>query len=55
MITSAMAIEELDQRLATRMLDGARCTFFVLEAPSYRGRGKPRKTGGEAVNIPHCS
>jgi DNA replication protein DnaC len=49
-ITMAMPIEEIDPRLATRMLDGTRCTFFVLEAPSYRGgmKGKraPRKGGG---------
>ncbi|MDX1614884.1 MAG: ATP-binding protein [Candidatus Promineifilaceae bacterium] len=43
-ITTATPIEELDPRLATRMLDGGRCTFFVLEAPSYRGAGK--KKGG---------
>ncbi len=36
-ITSAMPIDEIDPRLASRMLDGSRCTFFVLEAPSYRG------------------
>lgn len=38
-ITSAVAIEQLDPRLASRMLDGQRCVFFVLEAPSYRGKG----------------
>lgn len=38
-ITSAVAIEQLDPRLASRMLDGQRCAFFVLEAPSYRGKG----------------
>lgn len=38
-ITTAVPIEELDPRLASRMLDGIRCTFFVLEAPSYRGKG----------------
>ncbi len=36
-ITSATPIDEIDPRLASRMLDGSRCTFFVLEAPSYRG------------------
>ncbi len=36
-ITTATPIDELDPRLATRMLDGERCTFFVLEVPSYRG------------------
>lgn len=45
-ITSAMKIEEMDQRLSTRMLDGSRSTFFVLEAPSYRGRGRTRKPAG---------
>ena len=36
-ITTATPIDEIDPRLATRMLDGSRCTFFLLEAPSYRG------------------
>jgi DNA replication protein DnaC len=36
-ITTATPIDELDPRLAARMLDGNRCEFFVLEAPSYRG------------------
>jgi len=38
-ITTASPIEQLDPRLASRMLDGRRCTFFVIEAPSYRGKG----------------
>lgn len=42
-ITTATPIDELDPRLATRMLDGSRCTFFVLEAPSFRGGIKPKK------------
>ncbi len=42
-ITTATPIDELDPRLATRMLDGSRCTFFVLEVPSYRGGIKPKK------------
>ena len=37
-ITTAVPVEELDPRLASRMLDGIRCTFFVIEAPSYRGK-----------------
>ncbi len=41
-ITTAMPIEEIDPRLATRMLDGSRCAFFVLEVPSYRGGIKPK-------------
>jgi DNA replication protein DnaC len=45
-ITTAVPIEQLDPRLASRMLDGIRCTFFVLEAPSYRVKsGRPRKQG----------
>ena len=41
-ITTATSIDELDPRLATRMLDGSRCTFFVLEVPSYRGGVKTK-------------
>lgn len=43
-ITTAVPIDQLDPRLATRMLDGSRCVFFVLEVPSYRGGGKPKTT-----------
>ncbi len=42
-ITTATPIDDLDPRLATRMLDGSRCTFFVLEIPSYRGGYRPKK------------
>ena len=42
-ITTTTPIDELDPRLASRMLDGSRCTFFVLEAPSYRGGFKAKK------------
>ena len=43
-ITTAVPVEELDPRLASRMLDGIRCTFFVIEAPSYRGKStRPRR------------
>jgi DNA replication protein DnaC len=42
-ITTATQIDELDPRLATRMLDGSRCTFFLIEAPSYRGSATSRK------------
>ena len=37
-ITTAWAIEELDAKIATRILDLARCTVFAILAPSYRGR-----------------
>ena len=43
-ITTATPIDEINPRLAARMLDGSRCTFFVLEAPSYRGGVKPRRS-----------
>jgi len=49
-ITTAVPIEQLDPRLASRMLDGIRCTFFVLEAPSYRGKNKPPKRSGQRRN-----
>jgi DNA replication protein DnaC len=42
-ITSATPIDEIDPRLAARMLDGSRCTFFVLEAPGYQGGMHPRR------------
>ncbi len=45
-ITTATPIDELDPRLATRMLDGTHCTFFVLEAPPFRGGGHKAATGG---------
>ncbi len=41
-ITTVTPIDELDPRLAARMLDGSRCSFFVLEVPSYRGGLKPK-------------
>ena len=41
-ITTATPIEELDPRLATRMLDVSRCTPFAILAPAYRG-GAPRR------------
>ena len=43
-ITSATHIDELDPKLASRMLDGRRCTFFVIEAPSFRGRAPKQKS-----------
>ncbi|GAB4269410.1 MAG: hypothetical protein Kow0080_12990 [Candidatus Promineifilaceae bacterium] len=47
-ITTATPVDELDPRLASRMLDGSRCTFFLLEVPSYRGgmqQKRQRKRG----------
>lgn len=45
-ITTATHIDEIDPRLASRMLDGSRCTFFLIEAPSYRGGMKNRRQSG---------
>ena len=42
-ITSATPIDEIDPRLAARMLDGSRCTFFVVEAPGYQGGSRQRR------------
>ena len=41
-ITTAKWLEEIDPRLATRMLDTSRCTPAPITAPAYRG-GVPRK------------
>jgi len=43
-ITTASAIEELDPRLATRMLDVSRCTLYAILAPAYRGGVRRRRT-----------
>jgi DNA replication protein DnaC len=42
-VTTATPIKELDPRLESRMMDESRSTFFVLQAPSYRGRVKPKR------------
>ena len=42
-ITTATPIEELDPRLATRMLDAGRCTLFAILASAYRGGPRRRK------------
>ena len=41
-ITTATPIEELDPRLATRMLDVSLCTAYAILVPAYRG-GPPRR------------
>jgi DNA replication protein DnaC len=43
-ITTATPIEEIDPRLATRMLDVSLCTPFAILAPPYRGGLPPRKS-----------
>jgi DNA replication protein DnaC len=42
-ITTATPIEELDPRLATRMLDVSLCTNVAILAPAYRGGAARRK------------
>lgn len=46
-ITTATAIEKLDSRLASRMLDPTHCTIWAIHATSYRGGApasrKPRE------------
>jgi DNA replication protein DnaC len=42
-ITTAAPIEEIDPRLATRMLDVSLCTPFAILVPAYRGGSPPRK------------
>lgn len=44
-ITTATHIEELDPRLATRMLDVSLCTPFAILVPAYRGGGARPKKG----------
>ncbi|MGC9398930.1 MAG: ATP-binding protein [Anaerolineae bacterium] len=41
-ITTAKALEDLDAKLRTRLLDAARCTVFAVIAPPYLG-GRSRK------------
>ena len=45
LITTALRIEEVDPRLATRMLDVSRCTLFAILAPAYRGGVMPATNG----------
>ena len=42
-ITTAIAIKELDPQLESRMMDERHSTFFVIKAPSYRGKVRNRR------------
>ena len=42
-ITTSTPIEELEPRLATRMVDVSRCTPYVILVPAYRGDAPRRK------------
>jgi len=46
-ITTAKAINEVDPRIRTRMLDQQRCIRLLIKAPSYRGVApkRPKRTG----------
>lgn len=46
-ITTATPIDEIDDRLKSRMLDGRLCTFFLLEVPSYQGGRRNRSRRGK--------
>jgi DNA replication protein DnaC len=51
-ITTATPIEEIDPRLATRMLDVSLCTPFAILVPPYRGGPPPRKTAHRGRSRP---
>jgi DNA replication protein DnaC len=42
-ITTSQEIENIDERLATRLLDRDRCTVFGIKAPAYSYRNKKRR------------
>lgn len=46
-VTTATHIDELEPRLAARLLGGTQCTFFVLEVPSYRGGANAARQSGK--------
>ena len=51
-ITTATPIEELDPRLATRMLDVSLCTPFAILVPAYRGAVPQQKTSRQRRSRP---
>lgn len=42
-ITASLPINDIDPKLTARMLDESRCTFFVIEVPSYHGMVKMQR------------
>ncbi len=42
-ITTSTSISDLDPRLESRMMDERLCTFFVINAPSYRGKAAQKR------------
>jgi DNA replication protein DnaC len=51
-ITTATPIEELDPRLATRMLDVSLCTPFAILVPAYRGTLSQQKASRQRRSRP---
>ncbi len=45
-ITTTTPVDEIDPRLASRLFDGNRSSFFIVEAPSFRGAGRKRNSNG---------
>jgi DNA replication protein DnaC len=43
-ITTATPIKDLDPQLESRMMDESRSTFFVIKAPSYRGKIRTKRS-----------
>jgi DNA replication protein DnaC len=43
-ITTATPIKKLDPQLESRMMDESRSTFFVIKAPSYRGKVRTKRS-----------
>lgn len=48
-ITTFNTLEELDARLASRMMDSRRCTFCTILVPSFRGSDSQRTSGTAAA------
>jgi DNA replication protein DnaC len=44
-ITTTLAMGELDPKIATRLLDTSLCTVFEIQAPPYMGGSGRRRTG----------
>ncbi len=48
-ITTFNTLDELDARLASRMMDSRRCTFCTILVPSFRGSESQRTSGTAAA------
>ncbi len=45
-ITTASALDEIDERLRSRLLDRRLCRLYAITAPPYPGEAPPRRRGG---------